>query len=238
MPRRAGTSPPSTAASPKHGPRIACGIDSDQEGAPCAPAVGYLVFDLETTGLGDRCRIVEFAGIVLDSGLRTGKCYETLVNPGGTPGPTWLHGLDREMLCLAPSFEDVASDIERLFRDRVVVAHNLKFDWSVLRRSFGALGVEVPVTNGGVCTATVARRALPGPSGLGQVCRHLGVGCPAPHRAGPDASATVEVLRALQAKVPTLTTGRPCPVFSGAWRLHASLPALRRADAASRLGRS
>lgn len=190
----------------------------------------YVVFDLETTGLGDRCQIVEFAAIVLDHDLRLRDCYETLVNPDCLPGPTWLHGLDRATLTLAPLFEEVAGDVEHLFRDRIVVAHNLRFDWSVLRRAFGSLCVYAPATCGGVCTANVSRRLLGGMSGLRRVCGRLGVHHGELHRALHDVTATVGVFRALRDLAPEETSGRPCPVFSGAWRLRRSLPPVRRAD--------
>ena len=195
----------------------------------------YLVFDLETTGLGDGCRIVEFGAVVLDGALNVRSCYETLINPGQAPGPTWLHGLSKETLDFAPPFASLAGDIERLFRDRVVVAHNLRFDWGVLRRSFCALDVRAPVTLGGVCTAQLARRLLGGASSLGRLCRRLGLDHSAPHRAGADAAATVEVFRVLRSLQASVPTGRPCPVFSGAWRLPRSVPPVRRTDVAAEL---
>jgi DNA polymerase-3 subunit epsilon len=140
------------------------------------------------------------------------------------------------MLTSAPSFEDVAADIEKLFRDRIVVAHNLRFDWSVLRRSFESLDVYPPATCGGVCTAKVSRQVLGGISGLSRVCGRLGVSHGDFHRALSDATATVDVLRSFCELAPQEISGRPCPVFSGAWRLHRSLPAVPRADVASMAG--
>lgn len=192
-------------------------------------ATGYLVFDVETTGLGDRCRIVEFAGLLLDDDAMLSDQYETLVDSESAPGPTRLHGIDATMLHMAPRFVDVAGEIQRLFRDRIPVAHNLRFDWGVLRRAYERLGVEMPAT-AGICTAQLSRRILGGPCALTQVCRRLGIDHPQPHRAGTDATATWEVFRALRQLEPRLVYGRPCPVFAGAWRLPRSLPARRRAD--------
>lgn len=195
------------------------------------PSSQYLVFDLETTGLGSSCRIVEFAGLVLDPALRSLSLYETVINPGVAPGPTWLHGLSREALEAAPYFPGVAADIERLFRDRIVVAHNLRFDWSTLRRAFRALAVEAPATSGGVCTANVAHHVIGGSCDLVSLCRRLGVQHATPHRAACDVAATAEVLRTLRHLAPSATRGHPCHVFAGAWRLQRSVPARRR-DAA------
>ncbi len=179
---------------------------------------GYLVFDVETTGLARGCRVVEFAAVALDGAGTIVDRYETMVNPESPPGPTWLHGLDSEMLAVAPTFLEVAGDIQRLFRDRVPVAHNLRFDWGVLRRAYGLLGVEMPISAAGVCTAALSRRHLSGRRSLAHVCQRLRIVHTEPHRAGPDAEATAAILTALLARGgPAL--GRPCPPFAGAWRL-------------------
>jgi DNA polymerase-3 subunit epsilon len=192
------------------------------------PSCQYLVFDLETTGLGNSCRIVEFAGLVLDPSLRSLGLYETVIDPGVAPGPTWLHGLSRQTLDGAPCFSGVAADIERLFRDRIIVAHNLRFDWSTLRRAFRVLDVEAPTTPGGVCKAEVARHAIGGSRDLVSLCRRLGVEHATPHRAACDVAATAEVLRILRQLAPSATRGHPCHLFAGAWRLQRSVPPRRR----------
>lgn len=160
------------------------------------------------------------------------------MNPCGTPGPTWLHGLDQRLLTVAPTFEQVAGDIERLLRDRVLVAHNLRFDWNVLRRSFADIGVTGPVTPAGVCTAKLAARVLEGAAALGPVCRRLGIDLTTPHRARADAVATADVFRALSAAAPTLVRGRPLPVLAGAWRLPRSEAPVSRAVALELIGNS
>lgn len=189
---------------------------------------GYAVFDVETTGLGERCRIVELAVVVLDGQARVVDRYETLVDSGAGPGPTRIHGITAAMLRDAPAFASVAGDVEGVFRDRVPVAHHLRFDWTVLGRAFAPLGVHLPATVAGVCTAHLSRRLLGGAASLVQVCRRLGIDHPTPHRAGPDAGATVEVFRALRAIEPRLTVGRPCPPFPGAWLLPRSVPEVPR----------
>lgn len=123
------------------------------------------------------------------------------------------------MLAGAPSFADVAGDIQRLFRDRIPVAHNLRFDWDVLRRAYAPLGVDLPFAPAGVCTVQLARLVLGGGVSLPQICQRLGITHQHPHRAGPDAAATAAVFLALRHALRRGGSGRPCPPFPGAWRL-------------------
>jgi DNA polymerase III epsilon subunit-like protein len=200
-------------------------------------STGYLVLDIETTGLGDGCRIVEFAALVLDGEGVLVDRYETLIDPGSAPGPTRLHGIDAVMLQAAPRFVDVAGEIQRLFRDRVPVAHNLRFDWRALRCAYERLGVDLPPTTAGVCTARLSRRIVGGPCSLVQVCRRLGIDHTEPHRAGPDAMATLQVFRALCEVEPSIAQRRPCPVFAGVWRLPRSVPPVPRPSLDNSTGR-
>ncbi len=198
------------------------GFDNDQR---CQ----FLVFDVETTGLGNYCKVVEFAALILDpNGTPTGS-YETLVDPGANPGPTRIHGITASMLVGAPSFRDVAGDVQRLFRGRVPVAHNLRFDWTALRNGFDPLGVELPAWSNGICTARLSRRVFPGVASLTALCRRLGIDYPMPHRAGPDVAATAAVLQAVRSVEPKLLQGRPCQPFTGFWKLPLSVPPLPRA---------
>lgn len=180
-----------------------------------------VVFDVETTGLSAHCRLVEFAAVVIDPAGEVVERYETMIDPGSPPGPTWLHGLDSGMLGRAPKFGAVAGDIQRLFRDRVPVAHRLDFDWAVLRRAFEPLGVSMPVAPAGVCTAALATRHLGTRSSLSALCRRLGIEHAGPHRAGPDAEATAAVYLALLASG-ARAHGRPLSPFAGSWRLERS----------------
>jgi len=177
----------------------------------------FVVFDVETTGLAATARVVEFAAVVLDERGEEVERFDTLIDPGGPTGPSWLHGVTPEMVTGAPTFEEVAGRIEHLLRDRVHVAHNIAFDRAVLGSELRRLGVTWPLVHNGICTAALSERRLGGRS-LTQACRLAGIEHPTPHRALPDVLATVELLRTLQ---PALDGRRlrPCPSFGGAWRL-------------------
>lgn len=180
------------------------------------------VVDLETTGLGPRAKIVEVALRVLDRSGRVTSRWETLVNPGRSPGAGHIHGLDDTMLRNAPTFAEIAGMVELALRGRVPVAHNLAFDWAVLRREYALLDVQVKLVSGGICTAQVVRRWLGGRCDLAAVCRRMSVEHLRPHRAGDDAEAVLAVLRALVDRGAPFPQVRPCPPFPGAWRLDAN----------------
>lgn len=164
------------------------------------PSVGvsllsrFAVIDVETTGPSTDRRIIEFAGEELSyDGVVLGR-YESLVH---RPGPiTWtsIHGLDATVLKDAPRFGQVASAILAFLVGRVVVAHNLAFDWALLRREFQELGVMLPVRPRGICTATTTRRILGPPVDLRRLCTRLNIDAPTLHTARGDARAASQVL--------------------------------------------
>lgn len=185
------------------------------------PQQTYVVFDVETTGLGPRARIVEFACLVVTDRGAVVDGFDTLVDPRGPVGPTWLHGIDQAMVRGAPTFGDVAGRIEATLRDRVHVGHNVMFDQRALARELGLLGVTFPRIHSGVCTAGLAEQVLGRRLSLTAACTALGIAHIAPHRAATDVRATAALLAALSDAVPAR---RPCPPFPGAWRLPAAGP--------------
>lgn len=155
---------------------------------------GFAVIDVETTGPPTDRRIIEFAGEEVSRGGAVLSRYETLVRRPGPISSTSIHGLDAAALENAPTFRHIGSAILDFLVGRVVVAHNLSFDWSLLRREFHELGVTLPVHPRGVCTATVARKALGPPVDLRRLCNRLDIDARAPHTARGDVRATTQIL--------------------------------------------
>lgn len=193
--------------------------------------VTYGVIDLETTGLRAHDAIVEIACLSLDGAGTVLHAFDTIVNPKRSPGPTWLHGITMEMCDEAPTFDEVAGTIHDLVAGQVLVAHRLRFDWSMLRRAFHRVGASFLREAQGICTATMAADAgMAG--GLQRVARTLGVEVRRPHRALDDALTTREVWLRLRADSP-LDGGHPLPPASGAHRLARSRSSLSRAGMSS-----
>ena len=141
----------------------------------------FVALDLETTGLDpEQDEITEVAAVRFEGG-RPAEVFHTLVNPRReVPYRIQLMtGLSSRELRRAPSFAEVASDLERFLGLHPVVGQNVGFDLSFLSR-WG-------VRPGGPAFDTwdLARLLLFDLSdySLRSLARHLGLEYPTQHRA-------------------------------------------------------
>lgn len=92
----------------------------------------YIFVDLETTGLNPNQDRICQLGVILPNGEEINR----IVNPG-VPIPaavTAIHGIDDQIVKLAPSFEDFAADlIKGLEEASIFVAYNFVFDFQFLQ---------------------------------------------------------------------------------------------------------
>jgi len=157
----------------------------------------FAVIDVELTD-GDpaRGRVMEVAVIALDGGTERQR-WDSLVNP--RQRVPWftrkLTGIHDGMLAHEPCFHEVASTIATLTQDRILVAHNVRFDLTALAHEFARAGLSFsPAT---LCTERLSRRLMPQMEhfNLGSLCRSLGIAFPKAHRAMADAEATSALLK-------------------------------------------
>ncbi|SNC63377.1 DNA polymerase-3 subunit epsilon [Hymenobacter gelipurpurascens] len=152
----------------------------------------YAIIDLETTGgQPAQDRITEIA-IYIHDGEKVVDEYSTLLNPG-RPIPffiTQLTGISDEMVREAPKFHEVARKVVEMTEGCVFVAHNVRFDYSFLKKEFADLGYNYSRKT--LCTVRLSRSLMPGqPSySLGKLCQNIGIPLEGRHRAGGDAAAT------------------------------------------------
>ena len=159
----------------------------------------FQVVDLETTGLGRGCDILEIGAVHVAGGRRVSHFF-TLVRPSGrVPAKiTALTGIDDRLVRDAPSASECLGRF-RAWLDRApgapFVAHNASFDAGFVGRGFARHGIR-PLTAPILCTRKLARRAVPGLDrfGLDRLCGHFGIQNGARHRATGDAAATAELL--------------------------------------------
>jgi DNA polymerase-3 subunit epsilon len=117
--------------------------------------------DLETTGGTATCdRITEVGIIEVDEdGVRE---WSSLVNPQMHIPPfiQSLTGISDAMVENAPSFAELADDIQTRLADRIFIAHNARFDHGFLKNEFKRTGHEFrpPV----LCTVRLSRKLFPG----------------------------------------------------------------------------
>lgn len=152
----------------------------------------YAIVDIETTGGHAAQGGITEVAIILHNGQEEEGRYQTLVNPG-MPIPPYvqsLTGITDATVALAPTFEEVADTIYHLLSGRVFVAHNVNFDYSFLRYNLQKCGYDLDEQK--LCTVRLTRKIFPGYGSysLGNICRSLGIGIEARHRAMGDAHAT------------------------------------------------
>ncbi|AZQ44878.1 exonuclease domain-containing protein [Nonlabens ponticola] len=159
----------------------------------------YSIVDVETTGKGlGGNRITEIC-IVRMQGNREVDKFISLVNPD-QPIPSYithLTGIDDHTVADAPFFEDIASQILNFLSDAIFVAHNVGFDYNVIRNEFKRLNIEWSSKR--LCTVRLSRKLIPNlPSySLGRLCSSLSIPLDNRHRAEGDTDATVILFQRL-----------------------------------------
>lgn len=161
----------------------------------------YTVLDVETTGLSPRTnRIVEVALLDVDATGRIDGEFVTLLNPGRDIGPTHIHHIRAADVVHAPTFAAIAPFVLSRLAGRVVVGHNVAFDWRFLCAEFARLGMTLPETPT-LCTMRLADAHLDHLHGrsLGGCCSAAHVRHDDRHSALGDARATAHLLAAYRA---------------------------------------
>ncbi|MDX5347232.1 MAG: GIY-YIG nuclease family protein [Hymenobacteraceae bacterium] len=152
----------------------------------------YAIVDIETTGgQPHQDKITEIA-IYIHDGEKIVDNYSTLINPE-RPIPyfiTNLTGITNDMVQEAPKFYEVAKEIVQFTEGKVFVAHNVRFDYSFLKKEFADLGFTFQRKT--LCTVRLSRKLMPGlPSySLGKLCKSIDIPLRDRHRAAGDAEAT------------------------------------------------
>jgi len=150
--------------------------------------------DIETNGgNGEGGRITEIALIRVEKGEIVDE-YATLVNPG-SPIPYWittLTGITNDDLVTAPYFDEIAADVNRILEGAIFVAHNVRFDFSFVKRQLEASGYTFRPKL--FCTVRMSRALYPEHRGhsLEKIINRHGIQVHGRHRAYDDAKATYD----------------------------------------------
>lgn len=159
----------------------------------------FAVLDVETTS-GDPTegRVMEVAVVAIDGTVERLR-WDSLVQPRARiPGfIRRLTGIEPAMLVEAPPFVDVVRTLQTLTQDRIVVAHNVRFDMTALEHEFARTGLVFDRAT--LCTERLARQLVPHLPhyNLGSLCRFFGIEFKAAHRAMSDAEATAALFTRL-----------------------------------------
>ncbi|NBP29892.1 MAG: exonuclease [Flavobacteriia bacterium] len=164
----------------------------------------FVIVDVETTGGSPKhSKITEIALYKYDGNAIIDE-FITLLNPEQSI-PDFivrLTGITDAMVKDAPKFYEVAKNILEFCEGSVFVAHNVGFDYGMLRNEFRALGYDFRFPH--LCTVRAARYVLPGHDSysLGKISAALGITIDGRHRAGGDALATAKLFDLIYHKDP------------------------------------
>lgn len=163
---------------------------------PCA------IVDLETTGGHiTQDRITE-VGVILIDGDRVER-FESLVNPG-QPIPPFIEnmtGISNAMVAEAVPFAGLAETLFAKLQGRLLIAHNVRFDYGFLKNEFKRLGIRFQSEV--LCSVKLSRRLYPQhfKHNLDSIIARHQIQLDARHRALADAEAVYRFILSAQAEL-------------------------------------
>jgi len=195
-------------------------IDVNKE----ARSFGYVIVDLETTGLNLKYDQVLSIGAfrVVDSRIRLGDMFNRLVNPGRylNPESIKVHEIVPDMLSEASPLSVVLDDFLSFLGTDILVAHYAAFDLHFLNTSMRNK-YEFPLQNLVLDTIPLCRNiAFPPhhypygidlnsvPSSLDEIAKHFGIDIFQRHTAIGDALATAMILQRVIARSERVGKGK------------------------------
>ncbi len=164
----------------------------------------FVIVDIETTGGSPKASKITEIAIIKHDGEQVIDELITLINPE-IPIPEFivkLTGITDRMVENAPKFYEVAKQIIEFTDGCIFVAHNVGFDYNIIRHEFRSLGYDFRRPH--LCTVRSSRYVIPGHASysLGKLCRALEIPLTDRHRAGGDALATAHLFKLLLKKDP------------------------------------
>ena len=159
----------------------------------------YTIIDIETTGgKFNEEKITEIAIFKLSKNGNISK-YHKLINPEKKIQPfvEKLTGLNNKMLENKPVFSEISQEINSFTKGCIFVAHNVEFDYRVLKKEFSRIGMEFQRDL--LCTIELSKIVFPEMKSysLGKLVSNLGIEIKNRHRADGDAEATLNLFELL-----------------------------------------
>ena len=144
----------------------------------------YAIIDIETTGGNPKSSKITEIAIYKSNGIEIIDQFVSLVNPEMNI-PDFivnLTGINNSMVQSAPKFYEIAKEIIEFTEGCIFVAHNVAFDYTVIRYEFKNLGYDYRRQH--LCTVRASRFILPDLASysLGKLTRILGIELIGRHR--------------------------------------------------------
>jgi DNA polymerase-3 subunit epsilon len=157
----------------------------------------FCVLDFETTGKSAAQGKAIEIGLVKVKNLKIGDTFQSFLNPEQTIPYfiTQLTTITNNDVEDAPLFSGIADDIIEFIGDSILVAHNMPFDYSFLKKEFADADIPL-IDNPTLCTLKLARKVFPNlkSKSLSSLVKHLRLRHRNVHRALGDASVTAKLL--------------------------------------------
>ena len=144
----------------------------------------FISFDTETTGLDfkDGDRVVEIGAVEILGRDKTGKEYQTYLNPEGKQmreGAAEITNITNDQLKKAPKFKDVADEFIEFVKGAELIIHNAEFDVGFINNELNLIEHEVKDIRD-ICTIydtlIYARKTFPGQrNNLNALSARLGI---------------------------------------------------------------
>ncbi len=153
----------------------------------------YIILDIETPNV-TASSICSIAVVIVKNNKITNKLY-SLINPEESFDElnTKIHGISRSNVINSPTVNKYWDNIKGLFKDNVVVGHNITFDLNVLTKALNKYDIELPTIKY-IDTMLESKKYMPINSyKLTDVCTYINYKYDA-HNALEDAIASYEVL--------------------------------------------
>lgn len=159
---------------------------------PKAPAVDFVAIDFETAtrDADSACSL----GIAVVQQMEIAETWYHLIQPPENryeEGNVQVHGITPAQTAGQPTLDQLWPEISRFFDGKLVVAHNARFDTSVLRASLTD-SANIPnfkYTD----TLKMVKDVVPGRHGLDACCDYFGIRLENHHNALDDAVACAKV---------------------------------------------
>lgn len=156
----------------------------------------FAIIDVETTGLSSKSEKITEIAILLHDGKKVTETFHSLINPEKRIPYriTQITGINDQMVSGSPKFYELAKKIIELTQDRIIVGHNVRFDYSFLQNEFKEFDYSFKRKT--ICTVKTSRKLIPGQISysLGKLTTNLGIPHQDKHRALGDAKATAVLL--------------------------------------------
>ena len=160
----------------------------------------YAFIDLETSGgKFNKEKIIEIAVIIYD-GEQIIETYSTLVNPCVKVDfyVQKLTGIKNSDLKKENTFNHYAKKVLNLVKNKILVGHNVEYDYRVLKNEFKNIGIDYKAKT--LCTIEMSKKIFPDLESykLKKICNHFNIELNNHHRAFDDAKATSELFKIIR----------------------------------------